>query len=167
MDGFLQQSGHIIGWIVAIVLILVGFAGAILPAIPGVPFILFGLVLIAWLDGFVAVGTGTLVVLSLLTMLSVIIDFVATAEGARRFGAGRAAILGATVGLLVGFLFGPLGILFGPFVGAAIGHYLGKADVNESMRAGVGASIGVLVGTVAKVVIGLIMVIWFAVVWWF
>ena len=167
MEAFFQQSGVIIGWIVAILFIIVGFAGAILPALPGIPMILVGLILIAWLDGFVYVGSGVIIGLTLLTLLSIAVDFIATAEGARRFGAGRAAILGATVGLVVGIFFGPLGILLGPFVGAAVGHALGKANFEESMRAGVGASIGVLVGTVAKVVIGVIMVVWFTVVWWF
>ena len=166
MEAFLQQSGAIIGWIIAVLLILVGFAGAILPALPGVPLILVGLILIAWLDGFATVGAGVLIGLTVLTLLSIAVDFIATAEGARRFGAGRAAILGATVGLIVGIFFGPFGILLGPFVGAAVGHALGKANLEESMRAGVGASIGVLVGTVAKVFIGLIMVLWFALVWW-
>ncbi|MEM7054562.1 MAG: DUF456 family protein [Pseudomonadota bacterium] len=167
MEAFIQQSGHIIGWIVAVLFIIVGFAGAILPAIPGIPLVLVGLIIIAWMDGFVIVGPWVLVGLGLLTILSILIDFIATAEGARRFGAGRAAILGATIGLIVGIFFGPFGILLGPFAGAAIGHYLGKANIEDSMRAGVGASIGVLVGTMAKVVIGVIMVLWFALVWWF
>jgi len=167
MDAVLQNLGTIIGWIVAALLILIGFAGAILPALPGIPLILVGLILLAWMDGFVQVGSGVLIGLTLLTLLSIAVDFIATAEGARRFGAGRAAILGATVGLVVGIFFGPLGILLGPFVGAAVGHSLGKANFEDSMRAGVGASIGVLVGTVAKVVIGVIMVVWFALVWWF
>lgn len=167
MEAFFQQSGHIIGWIVAVLFIIVGFAGAILPALPGIPLILVGLILIAWLDGFANVGAGVLIGLTLLTLLSIAVDFIATAEGARRFGAGRAAILGATIGLIVGIFFGPMGILLGPFVGAAVGHALGKANFNDSMRAGVGASIGVLVGTVAKILIGVIMVVWFALVWWF
>jgi len=138
----------------------------VLPALPGVPVILFGLVLMAWLDGFVHVGMSTLVWLSVLAVLSVLVDFLATAEGARRFGAGRHAILGATLGLLVGLFFGIPGILFGPFVGAVLGHLASKANLDASMRAGVGATIGVVVGTIAKAIIAAIMLIWFALVWW-
>lgn len=156
----------VLGWVFAVLLVLVGLAGIVLPALPGVPVILFGLVLMAWLDGFVHVGVSTLVWLSLLAILSVLVDFLATAEGARRFGAGRHAILGATLGLLVGMFFGIIGILLGPFVGAVLGHLASKARLDASMRAGVGATIGVVVGTVAKVVIAAIMLIWFALVWW-
>ena len=153
------------GWIFAVLLVIIGLAGTVLPALPGVPIVLLGLVLMAWLDGFVHVSVTTLLLMGVLAVFSVIIDFLATAEGARRFGAGRLAILGAALGLLVGLFFGLPGILFGPFVGAVIGHLIGKANLDDSVRAGVGASIGVLVGTVSKVVIAVIMLVWFGVAW--
>lgn len=164
---WLAQGGAYLGWIIAVLLVVIGVAGAILPALPGTPIVLAGLVLMAWLGDFTAVGLGTLFWLTVLTVLSVLIDFIATAEGARRFGAGRGAILGATLGVLVGLFFGPLGLLLGPFIGAVLGHLAGRARVDDSIRAGVGASIGVLVGTIAKVVISLIMILWFALAWWF
>ncbi len=153
------------GWILAGLLVVIGLAGTVLPALPGVPIILLGLLLIAWMDGFMAVTITTVLWLGALAVLSVVIDFLATAEGARRFGAGRLAILGATIGLLVGLFFGLPGILFGPFVGAVAGHMMGKANLDESMRAGVGASVGVVIGTAAKVVIGVLMLVWFTLAW--
>ncbi|MBY6205123.1 DUF456 domain-containing protein [Halomonas denitrificans] len=164
---WLAQGGVWFGWLVAVVLVLVGVAGAILPALPGTPLVLGGLVLMAWLDDFAHVGAGTLLWLTLLTILSILVDFIATAEGARRFGAGRGAILGATLGVLVGIFFGLPGLLLGPFVGAVLGHLAGRARVDDSLRAGVGASVGVLVGTLAKVVISVVMILWFALAWWF
>jgi len=161
----IAETLFVLGWIIAMFLILVGLAGIILPALPGVPVILFGLVLMAWLNEFVRVGPWTLLGLGVLAVLSVLIDFLATAEGARRFGAGRHAILGATLGLLVGLFFGLPGIVFGPFVGAMLGHLASKANLDASMRAGVGATIGVVVGTVAKGVIAAIMLAWFAAAW--
>lgn len=155
------------GWVLAFLLVVIGFAGTVLPALPGVPIMLAGLVLMAWLDGFASVSVATLVWLAGLAAVSVIIDFLATAEGARRFGAGRYAILGAALGLLVGIFFGLPGILFGPFIGAVIGHLISQANLDDSMRAGVGASIGVLIGTVSKLLIGIVMLIWFALAWWY
>lgn len=154
------------GWVLAVLLILIGLAGTVLPALPGVPIILLGLLLIAWMDGFTAVSGHTMIWLSVLALLSVVIDFLATAEGARRFGAGRLAILGASLGLLVGLFFGLAGILFGPFLGAVAGHLIGKANLDDSMRAGVGASIGVVIGTASKLLIGAIMLVWFVLAWW-
>ncbi len=155
------------GWFLAGLLVLIGLAGTILPALPGVPIILLGLLLMAWMDGFVAVSGHTMVWLAVLALLSVVIDFLATAEGARRFGAGRLAILGAALGLLVGLFFGLAGILFGPFLGAVAGHLMGKANLDDSMRAGVGASVGVIIGTASKLLIGIIMLVWFVLAWLF
>jgi hypothetical protein len=166
LDAYAIGSLVVAGWVLAWLLVVVGLAGSLLPALPGTPLILAGLVLMAWLNGFVRVGFGTLAGLTALTVLSIVIDFLATAEGARRFGAGRGAILGATIGLLVGLFFGLVGMLLGPFVGAVIGHRLGEAGFDASVRAGVGASLGVLVGTLAKVVIAVLMLIWFGLAWW-
>lgn len=166
LEGFAIDVLMIGAWVLAWLLVLVGLAGTLLPALPGTPIMLAGMVLMAWLDDFVRIGFGTLLGLTFLMLLAQVLDFLATAEGARRFGAGRAAILGATLGLLVGMFFGIPGLLLGPFVGAVVGHRLGEATLNDSMRAGVGASVGVLVGTAAKVVIGIVMLVWFAMAWW-
>lgn len=152
-------------WLLAGLLIVVGLLGTVLPILPGVPMMLLGFVLMAWLDGFVHVGWGTLLGLTGLTVLALVVDFIATAEGARRFGAGRLAIFGATLGLLVGLFFGLIGIFIGPFVGAVLGHMAGKAGVDASLRAGVGASIGVVVGTAAGAAIGAVMLVWFLLAW--
>lgn len=154
------------GWLLAFLLVIVGLAGAVLPALPGVPVVLLGLILMAWLDGFAHVGIATLGGLVALTILSIVIDFLATAEGARRFGAGRLAMLGALVGLLAGLFFGLPGLLLGPFLGAAAGHLLAKGSIDTTLNAGIGATLGVVVGTIAKVVIAVIMLIWFALAWW-
>ena len=39
-------------WILSVLLVLVGIAGTILPALPGTPLVLIGLILAAWADGF-------------------------------------------------------------------------------------------------------------------
>lgn len=167
MEEFALDVLVVSAWVLAWLLVIVGLAGTLLPALPGTPIMLAGMVLMAWLGEFARVGFGTLLGLTALTLLAVFLDFLATAEGARRFGAGRGAILGATLGLLIGLFFGIPGMLLGPFVGAVVGHRLGKATLEASFRAGVGASVGVLVGTAAKVVIGVVMLIWFGLAWWF
>ena len=166
LEGFAIDALVVGAWVLAWLLVLIGLAGTLLPALPGTPVMLAGMLLMAWLDDFDRIGFGTLLGLTFLMLLAQILDFLATAEGARRFGAGRAAILGATLGLLVGMFFGVPGLLLGPFVGAVIGHRLGEATLDDSVRAGVGASVGVLVGTVAKVALGLAMLLWFGLAWW-
>ena len=48
-------------WALAVVLVVVGLAGVVLPALPGTVLIFAGLLLAAWADGFVRVGAGTIV----------------------------------------------------------------------------------------------------------
>ena len=109
-------------WIVAILLVLVGIAGTVLPMLPGVPIVFGGLLLAAWIDGFAHVGWPVLLALGVLTVVSLIADAAAASLGAKRAGAGRAAAVGAAIGTLVGLFFGLPGLLFGAFAGAA---YLG------------------------------------------
>ncbi len=131
-------------------LILVGLAGTILPALPGVPLVFAGMLLAAWADGFTRVSVMTIVVLGVLTVLAVVLEYVASAMGARRAGASWLAFAGAGVGVLVGAFAGPVGLLVGPFAGAVIGEWLATRNLPQATRAGVGAAIGFIVGTAAK-----------------
>src|SRR5690606_40354955 len=76
-------------YVVALVMVVVGVAGVILPVLPGLPLVFFGMLLAAWADGFDRIGALTLVVLGLLTTLSLVVDFLASAMGAKRAGASR------------------------------------------------------------------------------
>jgi len=136
--------------VLAVVLVGVGIAGSVLPALPGVPMVFAGLWLAAWAGGYERVGVLTLVLLGLLTALSFVIDFVATALGAKRVGATRLAVIGAALGTLGGVFLGLPGLLLGPFVGAVAGELMSHGKVQQATRAGVATWMGLLFGTLAK-----------------
>jgi len=161
---------NVVWTILAVVLVIVGIAGTILPALPGIPLVFGGLLLAAWADGFRHVGGWTLGLLALLTLASFAIDLLATAMGAKRVGASRLALLGATIGAIVGVFFSFVGILVGPFVGAVLGELahrrrMAGSDVGHAARVGLGTWTGLLLGTVLKLVVAFAMVGLFAVVW--
>ena len=137
-------------WILAAVLVLAGMAGAVLPALPGVPLVFAGLLAAAWADDFARVGVFTLVLLGLLTLLSFAIDFAATMLGAKRVGATKLAIVGAALGTVAGLFVGLPGLILGPFVGAVIGELLSHGEMQKAARAGVATWMGLLFGTLAK-----------------
>src|SRR6478672_13312731 len=118
------MPGSTVYYVIAGILILVGIAGVVLPAIPGLPLVFAGMLLAAWAGGFQQIGMTTLIILGVLTALSLGVDFWAAAMGARRVGASRLALIGAIVGTFAGFLLGPVGIFVGPFVGALGGELL-------------------------------------------
>jgi uncharacterized protein YqgC (DUF456 family) len=152
-------------WLLAALVVVVGLAGTVLPMLPGVPLVFAGLLLAAWVDGFAHVGWPLLLVLALLTLLSLVVDVAASSLGAKGAGAGRAAMLGAAVGTLVGLFFGLAGLVIGPFLGAAAGQFLVRQNVTEAGRAGVGAWVGFVLGSLAKLALGLVMVLIYVVAW--
>src|SRR5262245_4559915 len=142
----------------AVVLIVTGFAGIVVPALPGTLLIFAGLLLAAWADGFTRVGVWTLVVIGLVAAVSYTIDFVAAAMGAKKLGASRRAMVGAGLGTVAGLFFGLPGIIVGPFVGAMIGELTLHGDMRRAGRAGVSAWIGFAIGTAVKVGLAFLMV---------
>jgi len=132
------------------VLIAVGIAGTVLPALPGPVLVFAGLLLGAWAEGFERVGPATLVLLALLTIAAYVVDLAATVLGVQRSGASGRAVAGAAIGLLAGIPFGILGLLLGPFAGAVIAELTVRNDLRMASRAGFAAWLGFLIGTVAK-----------------
>jgi len=144
-------------WLLAVVLVVVGIAGAVLPALPGVPLVFAGLLAAAWADDFERVGVVALVVLGLLTVLSFVIDFLATVLGAQRVGATKLALLGAALGTVIGLFFGLPGLILGPFAGAVIGELVSHGRVQQATRAGLATWVGLLFGTLAKLALAFTM----------
>ena len=151
----------------ALLLVLAGAAGTVLPMLPGVPLVFLGLLTAAWSDGFDRVGAPTLLVLGLLTLLSFAIDATAGALGARRAGASWQALAGATAGSIVGLFFGLPGLLLGPFVGAFAGEWLARRDLRQAGRAGFGTWLGLGVAAAGKIALVFAMVGIFALAWIF
>jgi uncharacterized protein YqgC (DUF456 family) len=145
-------------WTLAVALVIIGFIGIVMPALPGHILIFAGLLLAAWADHFTRVGPWTLVLLALIAAVSYVVDFVAAAIGAKRLGASRRAMAGAALGTLAGLVFGLPGIIIGPFVGALLGELTVHRDWKRAGRAGVSAWIGFAIGTAVKVALAFVMV---------
>lgn len=147
----------VVYYVLAAVLIVIGLAGTILPALPGVPLVFAGMLLTAWVGHFQEISVWTVVLLAVLTLLAVALDFLAGVVGARRVGASKAALWGAMIGTFVGIFFGVAGLLLGPFVGALGGELLSGASVTRSTHVGVATWIGLLFGTLAKLALSFAM----------
>jgi uncharacterized protein YqgC (DUF456 family) len=152
-------------WVVAALLVAIGVAGTALPALPGAPMVLGGLLLLAWSDDFVRVGGGTVAALAVMTALTYAVDFAASALGAKRVGASRRALVGAVLGGLVGLFFGLPGVILGPFVGAVLGEYSVQRNLSRAGRVGFGAWVGMALGVAAKLALVFAMIGVFALAW--
>ena len=144
-------------WGLVAALVLIGLAGTLLPALPGVPFVFFGLAVAAWIGDFQRIGWPTLTILGVLTALAIVVDLVATLLGAKRVGASKLALLGAAIGGVVGIFFGLIGIFIFPFVGAVIGEFIARKELGQATKVGVATWLGLLFGALAKLALALTM----------
>jgi uncharacterized protein YqgC (DUF456 family) len=145
-------------WIAAVAMIVIGVVGTVLPALPGAVFVLGGIALAAWIDGFTVISGFTVGVVALLAILAFAADYVAAMLGAKRAGASRLAVAGAAIGTVAGVFTGFVGLLFMPLVGAAIGEYIADRDPMRAGKVGVATWIGLLLGTAVKVALVFTMV---------
>ena len=145
-------------WIIAVALIVLGIAGTILPALPGITLVFGGILLAAWIDHFTRIPGWLVGVFAVLTIVAWAVDYFAAMAGARKAGASKLALIGAAIGTVAGIFAGFVGLLFLPLVGAAIGEYLAQRDVRRAGKVGIATWIGMLVGTAVKVAIAFAMV---------
>jgi len=153
-----MSTAEIVGLVLTYVVMVVGLAGCVVPALPGTPLVLLAAVLHKLFFGSEGVGWIIMTVLVGLTAISLVLEHIVSAYGARRFGATWRGVLGAVVGGVIGLFFGLVGILIGPFLGAAVFELLGQRTLEESGRAGMGATIGLLLASAAKIVCAVMMI---------
>jgi hypothetical protein len=140
-------------WIVAVLMVLVGIAGTVLPALPGVALVFAGIALAAWIDGFTVISGWTVGLLAVLAAVGFAVDYLAQMMSARRAGATGLGLAGAALGTVAGVFTGLVGLLFMPLAGAAIGEFIAHRDALRAGRVGVATWVGLLVGTVLKLAI--------------
>ena len=145
-------------WVLAVLLIVAGVVGTVLPALPGVILVFAGVALGAWIDGFARISGWTVGALGVLTLIAWLIDFVAGYYGAKRVGASAQALAGAAIGTVAGVFTGLVGLVFMPLAGAAIREFLARRDALRAGRVGLATWVGMALGTAAKVAIVFLMI---------
>ena len=155
--------GTTTGWVVTVVLLLIGFVGCIIPFLPGHLVIMIAAIghrlMFAENSG---VEWWTFVVLGVLLAISQLFEWVSGALGARWFGGTKWGALGALVGGVVGLFFIPFGLLLGPLLGAYLFETnFARQETGPAMHSGVGSAIGVLSSLVVKLIVGVTMIAWF------
>jgi uncharacterized protein len=145
-------------WVIAVLLVIVGAAGTVLPALPGVPVIFGGVLLAAWAEDFQRIGGWTIAVLAVLALIGMAVDYVAASMSAQRAGASREGVIGAALGTVAGIFTGLIGLVFMPLVGAAIGEFIAHKDALRAGKVGVATWLGLLVGTAIKIAVAFTMI---------
>jgi uncharacterized protein YqgC (DUF456 family) len=153
-------------YLVAAMLILIGLAGAIVPALPGIPMIFGGIWLVARLDQYQHLGLWWLVAIASIGAVGLTVDLLSGVLGAKRVGASPRAVWGALLGTILGLFFGLPGLLLGPFFGAVAGELSAGSSMQRGAHVGLSTWVGLLLGTIVKLVASVTMVALFGAGWW-
>ena len=161
----LPAIGTVAAWVVTISLLILGFIGTLVPFLPG-HLILFFAAVGHWLmlRGDSGVEWWTFLVLGILLILSQVFEFLSGAAGTRWFGGTRWGAAGALIGGMVGIFFIPFGLILGPLIGSMFCEFVfAKKEVRPATVSGVGSVLGTVAGMVVKIIVGVLMIVWFLV----
>jgi uncharacterized protein YqgC (DUF456 family) len=156
---------EIAGWILVIILFIVGMAGAVYPILPGAlaiyaAFFVYGFFISFEPFGWIFWTLQTLIVASLF-----IADYAVNAWGVKRYGGSRASVIGSTIGIVIGpFVIPAFGLILGPFLGAVIAELIIGSRPDKAVKVGFGSVVGLFSSVVVKIILQVVMIILF--IWW-
>jgi uncharacterized protein len=154
-----------LGWLLIVVLFLVGMAGAVFPVLPGVLAVYAAFFVYGFFFGFEEFGIGFWFTQTFIVAAVIAADYAVSALGVQKFGGTRASVIGSTIGILVGpFVIPVIGLIAGPFIGAVLGELIIGTNPQQAVKVGVGSVIGFLSSVIVKLVLQLVMIILF-VIW--
>jgi uncharacterized protein len=107
--------------IIALLIMLIGLAGSIVPLLPGPPIIWLGAFFYAWQTDFTSIGWLTLLGLAAIAIAAATSDLWIGAMSNRKAGASGWATLFSTIGGIVGlFTLGLPGMILGSILGVLL-----------------------------------------------
>ncbi|MBD0335936.1 MAG: DUF456 family protein [Cyanobacteria bacterium Co-bin13] len=159
---------------------LVGVAGAFIPALPGITLIVGAIAVWGLVTGFAGLWLALGVAIAAL-ILGILADYLAGIIGAQRVGASNWGQIGAVVGMLLGLfgflpalpIGGPiLGLVFGTVLGAFIGEFLHRRELpplkrtQQSFKVGIAIVVGNLVGNLLQGLLAILTIVVFIATTW-
>ena len=149
-------------WLIAILLVVLGFVGLLLPILPGIAFIFSGLLLGAWIDDFSKVSVTSMVIIGIISLIAWGLDFFASYFTAKKAKASKLALYGTLIGAVLGILGGVVGLIVGPIIGAVVGEFISQRNSTGAARVGVAAGLGFVLALALKLIIGVLVIAIFA-----
>lgn len=159
------MSPELTFWI-ALTAMLIGLAGTVLPALPGIALIWIAALIYAIAEGFTTLTPVSFAAITVLAAIGLVADFFITNAATKISGASWQATIAGVVGGIIGFLFGlfvgGIGAAPGGIIGALIGvigvEYFHRQDLKAAARAGGGWLAGCLASRVMQFLLALAMV---------
>lgn len=132
--------------------------------LPGPMLVAVGAAIYGFQTGFVTFSSGMTILFVILGIVGLVIDNLFTLLGAKKLGASKYGVIGAFLGFFSIFVIGPIGVIVGPPLCAFLAEVLiSKKSPDLAAKAALGAVLGMVTGIIAKFMISIAMVIWFAI----
>jgi len=147
--------------IAAVLLVLIGLVGSVVPGLAGPPFSWAGLLLLSFTTT-ADYSPTFLIITATVAVIITVMDYIVPSLSTKKHGGSKAGVWGCNIGLvisIVGLPFGPqgiIGVIFWPFVGALVGELLSGKQSRDAFRAAWGAFVGFLCGTGLKLAYALV-----------
>lgn len=148
----------------AILALLIGILGSVLPALPGPP-LSWTALLMLYFTTYVEYDWNLLIITGVAAAVITILDYVIPSLTTKKFGGTKYGIWGCNIGLVIslfGLPFGPqglLGVAFWPFAGALVGELLNKQTSEKALKSAFGSFVGFLSGTLIKLAYSIVIAI--------
>jgi uncharacterized protein len=156
-----------ISFAVAIIFMLLGMVGIVLPILPGT-FLIWLTVLLFYIVeralGFAAIDLLSFGVITVIALVAGTSEFWLPLLGARKSGSSRRAMVAGMIGAIIGTFVLPIpliGTIVGYAVGVLLGEYQKHGEWNRALRASAGGLAGWGIATVLQLGAGLIIFILF------
>jgi len=145
--------------VLAAVVMLLGLAGVVLPALPGLALIWLAALGYGLLAGWGASGPWLFGLITLLGLAGLGSELWVTSAGARVAGAsGWSVLAGIVLGLIGLLFFSPIGAVIGLTLGILGGEYLRLKDWRKALSAAGGTLAGCGVSYGVKLLLGIVMI---------
>jgi uncharacterized protein YqgC (DUF456 family) len=152
---------------IAVVSILIGVIGIVLPVLPGMIWVWISLFAFAWYTDFMVVTPWVFAILTLIALVTGSSNIWLPYLGAKKTGAAKRAIFLGVIGAIIGTFVIPiplLGTVIGYAVGIIIGELLKHRDLQVAIKASLGGVAGWGIATVVELSGALTILIVFLVV---
>lgn len=137
--------------LVAVVGLAFALTGIIIPGLPGIPVLWVLVAVDYWFLGYLEIPGMTMFWLTILAVITLVIDYLATALGVKKRGGSLPGTIGSVIGLIAGLaVFQIPGMLIGCFLGALLGELIKGHELDKAAYIAVGALFGYATATILK-----------------
>jgi uncharacterized protein YqgC (DUF456 family) len=151
-----------LGWIIIVILMALGMAGAVYAILPGALAIYGAFFVYGLFFSFNPFGLWFWLIQTLIVAAIFAADYAASVWGVQKLGGSRASIIGSVIGLIIGpFVIPVAGIILGPILGAVAGEMLQGSNIKQAFKSGIGSAVGLFSSIIIKIILQTAMILIF------